>query len=54
MNKRSLVSHGIKLILEKCRNSSRHPDKMNCIELNGYQAAQRKIIKACIRGKSDG
>ena len=47
------ATHGIELLVEKCRNEFRCPENTNYYEQDDYKEAERKFVKFCLSGNSD-
>jgi hypothetical protein len=52
VNNRKIITHGIKLLVKKCRNEYRRPEKMDYYSLDRYKKAEKRVIKHCLCGKS--
>lgn len=53
MNNKTMTTIGIKLLVKKCSDEFRRPEKMDNYALNGYKEAENKIIKLCTCDNSD-
>lgn len=50
MDNSKSASHGIELLVEKCRNEFHRPENTNFYEQDDYKRAERKFIKFCLNG----
>jgi hypothetical protein len=53
MNNSTSATHGIELLVEKCRNEFRRRENINYYAQEDYKEAERKYIKFCLNGNSD-
>lgn len=53
MNNAIRATHGIELLVEKCRNDFRRPENTDYYTKDDYKAAERKFVKFCLNGNSD-
>ena len=53
MNNSTSATHGIKVLVEKCRNEFRRPENTNHYAENDYKEAERKFIKFCLHGNPE-
>ncbi|MGD9368578.1 MAG: hypothetical protein PVH87_22955 [Desulfobacteraceae bacterium] len=53
MNNTTSATHGIELLVEKCRNEFRRPENTDYYTEDDYKEAERKFVKFCLNGNSD-
>lgn len=53
MDNNQSASHGIELLVEKCRNEFRRPENTNYYTQDDYKEAERKFVKICLYGSPD-
>ncbi|MGD9365933.1 MAG: hypothetical protein PVH87_09570 [Desulfobacteraceae bacterium] len=47
------ATHGIELLVEKCRNEFRRTENTDYYTEDDYKEAERKFVKFCLNGNSD-
>jgi hypothetical protein len=47
------TTHGIELLLEKCRDEFRRPENTDYYTEEDYKEAERKFVKFCLRGNPE-
>lgn len=53
MDNNQSASHGIELLVEKCRNEFRLFENTNYYTQADYKKAERKYVKFCLNGDID-
>jgi hypothetical protein len=53
MNDNANATHGIELLVEKCRDDFRRPENVNHYQHDDYKEAERKFVKYCLSGNTD-
>jgi hypothetical protein len=53
MTNRTSDSHGIELLVKKCRSDFRCPENTNHYSESDYLEAERKYVKFCLHGDPD-
>lgn len=53
MNNITSTTHGIELLVEKCRKEFRRPENTDYYAEKDYKEAERKFIKFCLNGNAD-
>lgn len=53
MSNHQSVTHGIELLVEKCRDEFRRPENTDYYAQDDYKDAERKYVKFCLSGNSE-
>ena len=54
MNNSKSAPQGIELLVKKCRSEFRRPENTDYYTEDDYKEAERKFVKFCLDGNSDG